>query len=82
MLRHHLALLRELLGGKLPRITLRRLPGFAQIDLDELRAKRVHLLFDRRTRVERFDARAEPLCGRDRLQAGDPDADDENAQLA
>ena len=47
------------------------------LDGDEFRAERFDLLLGRRTDVGRGDDRAEPPAGRDRLQAGDADAHDE-----
>ena len=48
--------------------------------VDELRAQRFDLLLHTRPHVARFDDRAEPLRGRDRLQAGNADAEDHDAR--
>ena len=50
---------------------------FLVLDGDEFRAERLDLLLGRRTHVGRGDDRAEAPASRDRLQAGDADAHDE-----
>ena len=66
-------------GVSSPRVAVRGLAGLPQIDFDELRPERLHLLFDGRPRVEGFNPGAESLRRRDGLQPGDTDADDKNA---
>ena len=48
------------------------------LDEDRLGAERLDLFLRRRADVRGADLRAEPLGGGDRLQAGDPDAHDED----
>ena len=48
--------------------------------VDELGAERLDLLLDARPHVARLDHGAQPLGGGDRLQAGDADAEDDDAR--
>ena len=76
---HPLALAGQLFRRQLFGIALVRLPRFAaEIDFDELGPERTHLLGGDRTRVECLDPRPETARRGDGLQAGHPDADDEN----
>ena len=50
------------------------------LDLDELGAEALDLLLDRRPHVVGLDHRAEPLRGRDRLQARDARAEHQHAR--
>ena len=50
-----------------------RVLGRLGIDLDELAAQALHLLFDRRAHIEGRDHGAQALGGSDGLQAGDAD---------
>jgi hypothetical protein len=76
----HFLLLRFLFGGELARVAPRAFRGDAS--LDELRAERLHLLARRTPDVVGLDHGAEPLRGRDGLQAGDARADDEHRRRA
>ena len=73
-------LLGLLLGGELARVAAGALGGDA--GLDELRAQRAHLLARRAAHVVGLDHGAEPLRGRDRLQAGDARADHQHGRRA
>ena len=60
------------------RVAVLGLAGFADINLEKLRAERFHLFLDDGPRVVGGDFGAQPFGGGDRLQTGDADADDEN----
>jgi hypothetical protein len=66
-------LFRALLVGELARVTALARSAHAQVQ--ELAAERFDLLARFRAHIETFDLRAEPLRGRDRLQAGDARTD-------
>ena len=76
----HVLLLRLFLGGQFARIAAGALGGDAR--LDELRTERAHLLARRAADVVGLDHGAEPLRGRDRLQARDARADHEHGGRA
>ena len=72
------ALFRQLFRRQFPGVALRGLAGFAEVDLEKLRAEGFHLFLNHGTRVVSDDFRAQPFRGRDGLQAGHADPDDEH----
>src|SRR5207249_12039920 len=63
--------------GQLLRVPAGALAGLAEVDLEELRTERLHLLFHDRPRVECLDHRAKATRRGDGLETGYARADDE-----
>ena len=75
---HALLLHLQLFRCQLLCIAVLGLAGFSQIDLNEFRTQRLHLLGNNRPCIKGLDPSAETLGRRDRLQPGNTDPDDKD----